>query len=184
MSALEARMVISDDNPILKYPSKVLRKKSTNVEAMNQEISDLLDYMADVMYDHNGIGLAAPQIGVLKNIIVIDTRKPEHLYKIINPKFVWKSKKIIDSTEGCLSIPGVHCEIQRHAKVTIEYFDEEFQKQSLKADDLLAICIQHEIDHLSGRLYIDHLSKFKKMKIIKEYKGHDKQTEHQEVGDC
>ena len=156
---------------ILTEPNKLLRRISLPVEKVSKEEQLLMDDMLETMYFANGIGLAAIQIGVPKRIIVMDISKEENKKEprfFVNP--VIKNKDIIKSTyeEGCLSVPNQFAEIDRPKKCDVEYLDYYGEKKILKAEGLLATCIQHEMDHLEGILFIDYLSKLKKSMIIKK----------------
>ena len=156
---------------ILVEPNKLLRQVSQPVDEVNTEIQKLMDDMLETMYSANGIGLAAIQIGVPKNLIVIDLltkEKKKNPMFFVNPKILKKSSKMSKYEEGCLSIPNLFAEIQRPSECEIEYLDYEGNKKSLKATGLLATCIQHEIDHLKGILFIDYLSKLKRDIILKK----------------
>jgi peptide deformylase len=156
---------------ILTEPNKILRQVSVPVQSVGEEERKLMDDMLETMYSANGIGLAAIQIGVPKRIIVMDLSKDENKK---DPKFfvnpVIKNKDPIKVTyeEGCLSVPNQFAEIDRPTKCLIEYLDYNGEKQILNAEGLLATCIQHEMDHLEGILFIDYLSKLKKTMIIKK----------------
>ena len=156
---------------ILTEPNKILRKISKPIESVGQDERLLMDDMLETMYAANGIGLAAIQIGVPKRIIVMDIGgrdgKKEPLY-FVNP--IIKNKDISKSTyeEGCLSVPNQFAEIDRPSKCDVEYLDYSGEKKILKAEGLLATCIQHEMDHLEGILFIDYLSKLKKTMILKK----------------
>ena len=156
---------------ILTEPNQLLRQISKPVERVGDEERRLMDDMLDTMYEANGIGLAAIQIGVPKRIIVMDIskdkNKKEPMY-FVNP--VIKTKDKINSTyeEGCLSVPNQFAEIDRPKKCEVEYLDYNGEKKLLIAEGLLATCIQHEMDHLEGILFIDYLSKLKKSMIIKK----------------
>ena len=156
---------------ILTEPNKLLRQISKTVDYVGREEQNIMDDMLDTMYDAKGIGLAAIQIGIPKRIIVMDISKNESEKEprfFVNP--VIKNKDINKATyeEGCLSVPNQFAEIDRPSKCEVEYLDYNGKKQLLKADGLLAICIQHEMDHLDGILFIDYLSKLKKTMIIKK----------------
>ena len=157
--------------PILTEPNKLLRQVSKSVEKVTKDEQNLMDDMLDTMYAANGIGLAAIQIGVPKRIIVMDISKDpdkkEPRY-FVNP--VIKSRNLQKSTyeEGCLSVPNQFAEIDRPNQCDVEYLDYHGEKQILCAKGLLATCIQHEMDHLEGILFIDYLSKLKKSMIIKK----------------
>ena len=156
---------------IITEPNKILRQVSKPVETVNETEQKLMDDMLDTMYAAKGIGLAAIQIGIPKRIIVMDLSKDqdknEPMY-FVNP--IIKNKNIQKSIyeEGCLSVPGQFAEVERPSKCEVEYLDYYGQKKVLKAEGLLATCIQHEMDHLEGILFIDHLSKLKKSMIIKK----------------
>ena len=156
---------------ILVEPNKLLRKVSQPVKIVNKDVQNIMDDMLETMYSANGIGLAAIQIGIPKNLIVIDLltkeKKKDPLF-FVNPKIVKKSLKMSKYDEGCLSIPNLFAEIQRPSECEVEYLDYQGKKKILKANGLLATCIQHEIDHLNGILFIDYLSKLKRDIILKK----------------
>ena len=156
---------------ILTEPNKLLRQISKSVEKVGKEEQQLMNDMLDTMYSANGIGLAAIQIGVPKRIIVMDISKDANKKEprfFVNP--VIKNKDSLKSTyeEGCLSVPNQFAEIDRPKKCEVEYLDYNGEKKILKAEGLLATCIQHEMDHLEGILFIDYLSKLKKSIIVKK----------------
>ena len=156
---------------ILTEPNKVLRQVSKSIEKVGNDERQLMDDMLDTMYLANGIGLAAIQVGIPKRIIVMDLSKDKNIKKpayFCNP--VIKEKNIEKSTyeEGCLSVPNQFAEIERPSKCTVEYLDCNGDKKIIKAEGLLATCIQHEMDHLEGILFIDYLSKLKKSIIVKK----------------
>ena len=154
-------------------PDPILRKKSKNLEKVDNELRKLMDDMLETMYSAPGIGLAAVQIGILKRLIVIDLssgdQKKKQLY-IINHEIIFTSKKTSIREEGCLSLPGHFAEVERPSECHINYIDYNGNKKVLKAEGLLSTCIQHEIDHLNGILFIDYLSKLKRDMIIKKLK--------------
>ncbi len=156
---------------ILTEPNRLLRQVSEPVLTVGKEEQKLMDDMLETMYSANGIGLAAIQIGVPKRIIVMDLSKDKSeknpMY-FVNPEI--KNKDILKTTyeEGCLSVPNQFAEIERPKKCDVEYLDYNGNKKTLKAEGLLATCIQHEMDHLEGILFIDYLSKLKKSMIIKK----------------
>ncbi len=165
---------------ILIEPDPILRKKCDSLENVDDDVRKLMDDMLETMYAAPGIGLAAVQIGILKRIVVIDISKDETKKKPIflaNPKILKRSKETSVYEEGCLSLPGQFAEIERPATCLIEYVDYHGKKMELKADGLLSTCIQHEIDHLNGVLFIDYLSKLKKDMIIKKLVKHKKEIE-------
>tara|TARA_B110000967_G_scaffold202689_1_gene241993 strand:+ start:629 stop:1150 length:522 start_codon:yes stop_codon:yes gene_type:complete len=155
---------------ILTEPDPFLRQISYKVNKVDDEVRKLMKDMLDTMYEAPGIGLAAIQIGVPKRIIVIDLSKEEEkkpLY-FVNPEIIVKSKNNSTYEEGCLSVPGQFAEIDRPNECHVRYLDYNGQKKDLKAEGLLATCIQHEMDHLEGILFIDYLSKLKKNYIVKK----------------
>ena len=156
---------------ILTEPNKLLRQISIPVDKVGKDEQKLMDDMLDTMYAANGIGLAAIQIGIPKRIIVMDISKDENKKEpryFVNPIIVDKDRSKSTYEEGCLSVPDQFAEIDRPKNCDVEYLDYYGKKQLLKAEDLLATCIQHEMDHLEGILFIDYLSKLKKSMIIKK----------------
>ena len=156
--------------PILTEPNKLLRQISKPVESVGSEERKLMDDMLDTMYAAPGIGLAAIQIGIPKRIIVMDISRDEKKQPMyfVNPVIKNKNLEKAIYEEGCLSVPDQFAEIERPNACEVEYFDYDGKKQLLKADGLLATCIQHEMDHLEGILFIDYLSKLKRSMIIKK----------------
>ena len=165
---------------IIIEPDIILRKKSEPVESVNDNLRRLMDDMVETMYEAPGIGLAAVQIGVLKRVIVIDvskeSNKKDPLF-LINPEIKFMSENKLTYEEGCLSLPGQFAEIERPAECHITYIDYNGKVKELKADGMLSTCVQHEIDHLNGVLFIDYLSKFKKDLIIKKLSKQKKNLE-------
>jgi len=156
---------------ILKEPDPILRKKSTPVTIVDKSIKKLLHDMLETMYAAPGIGLAAAQVGVLKRLVVIDLAKDGEKKSpifFINPVITWKSDILEKKEEGCLSIPDYFAEIKRPNACHVKYLDQHGKEKQLKAEGLLATCIQHEIDHCDGILFIDYLSKLKRMFILKK----------------
>ena len=157
--------------PILTEPNKLLRQVSKPVESVGDDERKLMDDMLDTMYAAPGIGLAAIQIGIPKRIIVMDISRDEDKKEpryFVNPVIKKKNDKTLKYEEGCLSVPDQFAEIERPNECEVEYLDYNGKKQLLKTDGLLATCIQHEMDHLEGILFIDYLSKLKKSMIIKK----------------
>tara|TARA_Y100001970_G_scaffold54421_1_gene68991 strand:+ start:320 stop:844 length:525 start_codon:yes stop_codon:yes gene_type:complete len=156
---------------IITEPNKILRQISQNVDKVGKEEQKLMDDMLETMYEAKGIGLAAIQIGVPKRILVMDISKNEEkknpMY-FVNPIIKNKNSELSTYEEGCLSVPNYFAEIERPKKCEIEYLDYHGKKNNLLAEGLLATCIQHEMDHLDGILFIDYLSKIKKTMIIKK----------------
>tara|TARA_Y200000002_G_scaffold376551_1_gene380591 strand:+ start:1963 stop:2484 length:522 start_codon:yes stop_codon:yes gene_type:complete len=165
---------------ILTEPDPILRKKCQPLEKVDTDIKKLMDDMLETMYEAPGIGLAAIQVGILKRLVVIDISKGEEKKNpifLINPLIVHQSKKTSVYEEGCLSLPGQFAEIERPAECTIKYIDYHGKEKELKTDGLLATCVQHEVDHLNGILFIDYLSKLKKDMIIKKLVKQKKEIE-------
>ena len=156
---------------ILTEPDPFLRHKSEKVDQVNDEIRTLMDDMLETMYNAPGIGLAAIQIGILKRVIVIDLSRDDEkkspMY-FVNPEIITNSNNNTAYEEGCLSVPGQFAEINRPDKCKVKYLDYDGKEKILEAQGLLATCIQHEMDHLEGILFIDYLSKLKKSMIIKK----------------
>ena len=161
--------------PIQFVPDPVLRKSALPVENITDKTLQLLDDMAETMYDAPGIGLAGPQVGVLKRLIVMDCSRDDEkseLWQMINPEVIESSEDNSTLEEGCLSIPGHTAEVSRPDWIKLRFTDIKGKEQQIKAEGLLAACIQHEIDHLNGILFIDHISKLKRdiiwRKVLKE----------------
>ena len=164
---------------IVVEPDPILRKISQPIETVNNETKKLLDDMLETMYAAPGIGLAAVQVGILKRIIVIDISKEKEKknpFFLINPEIIFKSEKTSSYEEGCLSLPGHFAEIERPSECRVTYIDYNGKKRELKASGILSTCIQHEVDHLNGVLFIDYLSKLKKDMIIKKLIKYKKET--------
>ena len=165
---------------ILTEPDPFLRQKSEPVEQVDDEIRSLMDDMLETMYAAPGIGLAAVQIGVPKRVIVIDlskdNKKKEPLY-FVNPEIITKSDEDASYEEGCLSVPNQFAEVSRPDSCKVKYLDYEGNEKILDTKGLLATCIQHEMDHLEGILFIDYLSKLKKSMIIKKLSKQKKNLE-------
>ena len=165
---------------ILIEPNKVLRQKSLVVEQVDEELQQLMNDMVETMYAAPGIGLAAIQVGIPKRVLVLDISRKEGLKKpmyFVNPEVIEKSKNLSTYEEGCLSVPGQFAEIERPDSCHIKYLDYHGQPKTLKAKGMLATCIQHEMDHLEGILFIDYLSKLKKTMIIKKLSKQKKAIE-------
>jgi peptide deformylase len=162
--------------PILTAPDPRLKAVSTDVQKVDGEIRKLAQDMADSMYAADGIGLAAVQIGVPKRVIVMDLDQKEDGQKkaaknwrtFINPKILWASEEMATFEEGCLSVPEIYDDVDRPARIRAEYLDLEGQRIEIEADGMLATCLQHEMDHLEGVLFIDHLSKLKRAMLLKK----------------
>jgi peptide deformylase len=157
---------------ILKLPDKRLRLKSEPVKQIDAGIRELVDDMFETMYAAPGIGLAAIQVGIAKRVVTMDLSKKEGDYKpqvFINPEITWKSDEPSKYEEGCLSIPEYYEEVERPAEVKVKYLDIDGKSHEIKAKGLLATCLQHEIDHTNGVLFIDHLSRLKRNLVIKKF---------------
>ena len=165
---------------ILTEPNKALREKSSPVEKVDKSIQSLMDDMLETMYAAPGIGLAAIQVGIPKRVIVLDIEQKKGKKNpifLVNPEIVYKSETNSTYEEGCLSVPGQFAEIDRPEKCHIKYLDYHGEEKDIKAEGMLATCIQHEIDHLEGVLFIDYLSKLKKNMIIKKLSKQKKAIE-------
>ena len=157
---------------ILILPDKRLRLVSEPVKKIDAETRKLVEDMFETMYDAPGIGLAAIQVGVPRRIVTMDLSKKEDEQKprvFINPQLVWSSDEMVVHEEGCLSIPEFYEEVERPAQVRVKYLDLDGKGQELDAGGLLATCLQHEIDHLNGVLFIDHISRLKRNLITKKF---------------
>ncbi|MCY4394622.1 MAG: peptide deformylase [Rhodospirillaceae bacterium] len=157
--------------PILTAPDPRLKKKSRPVGAVDDKVRRLMDDMLETMYAAPGIGLAAPQVGVLKRVIVLDVSDkdgPPAPHALADPEVVWVSDHDNTHEEGCLSVPEHYADVVRPAEVRVRYLDRENEVHELEADGLLATCVQHEIDHLDGILFIDHISALKRNMILRK----------------
>ena len=156
---------------ILVVPNPVLKLVSQPVDKVDDELRALMDDMLETMYDAPGIGLAAIQIGVPKRVIVMDIAGPDEEKAprfFVNPEIVWSSEDTAPYEEGCLSIPDIYDEVERPARVKLKYLNYQGEEVVEDADGLLAVCIQHEMDHLEGVLFIDHLSRLKRNMALKK----------------
>jgi peptide deformylase len=165
---------------IIKLPDKRLRLVSEPVKHVDAGVRKLIDDMFETMYKAPGIGLAAIQIGVAKRVITMDLSKKEGSQEplvFINPEIVWKSGETAKYEEGCLSIPDYYEEVERPAAVNVKYLDRDGEPAAIEAKGLLATCLQHEIDHINGVLFIDHLSKLKRDRVIKKFAKAAKKVE-------
>jgi peptide deformylase len=158
---------------ILVLPDKRLRLTSEPIEAVDRDLRALIDDMFETMYAAPGIGLAAIQVGVARRLVTMDLAKkddPPNPQVFINPEIVWFSDEKNTYEEGCLSIPEYYEEVERPRAVRVKFLDRDGKAQEIEADGLLATCLQHEIDHTNGVLFIDHISKLKRDRVIKKYK--------------
>ncbi len=170
--------------PILTAPDPRLKKKSLPVETVDADVRQLMDDMLETMYDAPGIGLAAPQVGVLKRVVVLDIDREETktgpLF-MANPEIVEASDDDVIYEEGCLSVPDHYSDVARPEKVRVRYLDREGKQQELACEGLLATCVQHEIDHLDGVLFIDHISSLKRNMILRKLLKARKEKERDEA---
>ncbi|WP_448202679.1 peptide deformylase [Azospirillum sp. sgz302134] len=156
---------------ILVAPHPVLKQKAKPVDKVDARIAKLMDDMVETMYAAKGIGLAAPQIGVLERVIVVDVHEkdePPNPIRLANPEIIWASDEKAVCEEGCLSVPDQFAEVTRPVAVRIRYLDEKNELREMDADGMLATCIQHEIDHLNGVLFVDYLSMLKRNMILRK----------------
>lgn len=165
--------------PILVAPHPVLKRKAQPVAEVDARVAKLMDDMVETMYDANGIGLAAPQVGVLDRVIVVDVHEKgeqPNPIRLANPEIVWSSDEKAVCEEGCLSVPEQYAEVTRPERIRVRYLDERNQPQELEADGMLATCLQHEIDHLNGVLFVDYLSTLKRGILLKKVQKLQKAT--------
>ncbi|WP_029010959.1 peptide deformylase [Azospirillum halopraeferens] len=157
--------------PILVAPDPRLKQKAVPVAAVDERIARLMDDMLETMYDANGIGLAAPQIGVPERVIVVDVRErdqPANPIQMANPEIIMASEELAVCEEGCLSVPEQYAEVTRPRSVRVRYLDKQNEIREIEADGMLGVCIQHEIDHLNGTLFVDRLSLLKRNMIMRK----------------
>lgn len=156
--------------PIIETPDPRLRAISKPVERVDDALRRFMDDMLETMYDAPGIGLAAIQVGVAKRVLVIDLQENDEKNPrfFVNPEIVWESEEFASYQEGCLSVPDVYGDVERPASVRVKYLDYNGTEREEEMDGLLATCIQHEMDHLEGILYIDHLSKLKRDMLLRK----------------
>jgi peptide deformylase len=158
--------------PILTIPDPVLRKKAKPIERVDAELRRLMDDMLATMYDAPGIGLAAPQIGISRRLIIMDPSKddvPKTPVIMVNPEILERSEEMRLHEEGCLSIPDITAEIERPAKTRVSYIDRDGKKVDMALEGIWSTIVQHEIDHLNGILFIDYLSRLKRDMIVKKF---------------
>ncbi len=157
--------------PIVIAPDKRLKLRSSPVAVVDDEIRTLLDDMLETMYDGDGLGLAAIQVGVPKRAMVVDVHAPDDPpapLKLVNPEILWSSPERMVYEEGCLSFPEYFADVERASEVRLRYLDEAGEAREIEAAETLAICLQHEIDHLDGKLFVDHLSLVKRGIIMRK----------------
>ena len=163
---------------IIVAPDPRLKRRAEPVAKVDDEVRKIMDDMLDTMYAANGIGLAGPQVGVLKRIIVVDVARDgdgRQPMQMANPEVIWESDDARSYEEGCLSLPEHFAEVIRPEAVKVRYLDRDNEIRTIDADDILATCIQHEIDHLDGVLFVDHISSLKRNMIIKKLQKLKKQ---------
>jgi peptide deformylase len=171
---------------ILRYPDPRLHKIAKPVRVFNDRLKQLVADMAETMYEAPGVGLAASQVDVHEQLIVIDTSDTRSELRVfINPEIVWASPEVQVYDEGCLSVPGVYDGVERHAEVKVRALDVNGKPFEIKADGLLAVCIQHEMDHLKGKVFVEYLSPLKrnriKAKMLKEERELNRERKKVEV---
>jgi peptide deformylase len=165
--------------PIIKAPDPILKRRCDPVDRVDDELRRLMDDMLETMYAAPGVGLAAPQVGVCQRIIVVDTSDPEgerQPMRMVNPEIIAASDELVLREEGCLSFPQQYEDVERPATVRIRYLDHENEIREIDAEGLLAVCVQHEIDHLDGVLLVDHLSTLKRSIILRKMKKLKKES--------
>jgi peptide deformylase len=158
--------------PILTIPDPILRKKASSIERVDDELRRLADDMLATMYDAPGIGLAAPQIGISRRLVVMDPAKddaPKTPIVMVNPEILQRSEEMRLHEEGCLSIPDVTAEVERPALIRVAFIDREGKPQEMELEGIWSTLVQHEIDHLNGILFIDYLSRLKRDMIVKKF---------------
>jgi len=158
---------------VITAPDPRLKRKAAAVARVDESVRRLMDDMVDTMHAAPGVGLAAPQVGVLKRVIVVDAAPQEEggesrTYRLANPEVVWASEHLAVYEEGCLSLPDHYADVSRPAEVRVAYLDENDEARELRATGLLATCVQHEIDHLDGILFVDHISQLKRNMILRK----------------
>jgi peptide deformylase len=156
--------------PILVAPDPRLKLKAKPVAAVDGRVRRLMDDMAETMYAAPGIGLAAPQVGVLERVLVVDVGKDDapEIMKIANPELLWVSETLATFNEGCLSLPDHYADVERPAECRVRYLDYQGERREIHAEGLLATCLQHEMDHLDGTLFVDHISALKRGMILRK----------------
>ncbi|NBB70699.1 MAG: peptide deformylase [Alphaproteobacteria bacterium] len=167
---------------ILIAPHAKLKTKAAPVEAVDDELRRLMDDMLETMYAAPGIGLAAPQVGVMQRLIVLDVAGkdgPPAPMCLVNPEIVARGEDTVVAEEGCLSLPEIYAEVERHARVFVRFTDREGEVREMDTDGLLARCVQHELDHLDGVLFVDHLSALKRKMLLRKLAKLQREKERQ-----
>jgi len=171
--------------PIITAPDPRLKLKAKPVKAVDAQIRRLMDDMLETMYAAPGIGLAAPQVGVTRRVLVLDVARegePKQPLRIANPELLWHADELLTYNEGCLSLPEHYAEVSRPGKIRLRYLDHENEIRELEAEGLLATCIQHEMDHLEGVLFVDHISALKRNIILRKLAKLKRQKATETVG--
>lgn len=164
---------------IIVAPDPRLKHRALPVGKVDAEVRRLMDDMLETMHAANGVGLAAPQVGVLQRVIVVDVARhdePPQPWRMANPEIVWAADDAVASEEGCLSLPEQYADVVRPSRVRVRFLDHQNEVRELEADGLLAKCIQHEIDHLEGILFVDHLTQLKRNIIMRKLAKQKKQA--------
>lgn len=157
--------------PILIAPNPTLKKVAKPVDKVDDEVRRVMDDMLETMYDAPGIGLAAPQVGDLRRILVIDCAREEEPptpHRMANPEIIWRSENLVTGEEGCLSLPEIFADVTRPDAIRVRYLDHENEIREMDAEGMLATVIQHEVDHLNGILFVDHLSALKRNMLMRK----------------
>lgn len=169
--------------PILQYPDPRLHKVAAPVQQVDERIRQLVRDMAETMYDAPGVGLAATQVDVHERVVVIDVSPDcNQLYVLINPEITWKSDELQVYEEGCLSVPGVYDEVERAARIHVRALNEHGKPYEFDADGLLAVCVQHEIDHLDGKVFVEYLSVLKQNRIRTRLRKQQREAQRETAG--
>ena len=157
--------------PIITAPDPRLKIQAKPVAKVDAKVRRLMDDMLETMYHAIGIGLAAPQVGVAKRVLVVDVARdgePPQPMRLADPEILWRSDELMTANEGCLSLPEHYAEVERPAEIRLRYLDHENEIRELEAKGLLAVCLQHEMDHLDGVLFVDHISSLKRGMILRK----------------
>ena len=166
--------------PILHYPDPRLHRVAQPVEAIDARLKALIGDMFDTMYDAKGVGLAATQVDVHRRLVVIDVSETrDQPLVLINPELVWTSEERIKGEEGCLSVPGIYDGVERAAQVRVRTLDENGQPREFEAEDFLAVCIQHELDHLAGKVFVQYLSLLKQSRIKAKLRKQEREAQQE-----
>ena len=170
--------------PILRYPDARLHQVAQSVQAVDARLRQLIADMFDTMYEAKGIGLAATQVDVHQRLIVIDvSEERDQRLVLINPELVWASDERVKGDEGCLSVPGIYDGVERAAQVRVRALDDQGEAREIEADGLLAVCIQHEMDHLLGKVFVEYLSPLKQSRIKTKLQKAERQDKADKAGE-